>query len=157
MLEVRIWKEPTWLATMKGECIMDHYLSATSVNFIMKGHALQGHYRNDCPKLKDQNCGNKTRNKNGIGEARGKAYVLGGGDANPNSNVVTGTFLLNNHYASVLFDSGADRSFVSTTFSTLLDIIPDTLDVSYAIELADGRISKFTLKNIYNIIYNTYI
>ncbi|GJV26479.1 putative reverse transcriptase domain-containing protein [Tanacetum coccineum] len=27
--------------------------------------------------------------KNGVGEARGKAYVLGGGDANPNSNVVT--------------------------------------------------------------------
>ncbi|GJR25989.1 putative reverse transcriptase domain-containing protein [Tanacetum coccineum] len=100
----------------------------------------QGHYRSDCPKLKDQKRGNKTRNKDGIGEARGKAYVLGGGDANPDSNVVTGMFLLNNHYASVLFDSGADRSFVSTTFSTLLDIIPDTLDISYAVELADGRI-----------------
>ncbi|GJV30920.1 putative reverse transcriptase domain-containing protein [Tanacetum coccineum] len=35
-----------------------------------------------------------------------------------------------------------DRSFVSTAFSTLLDITPDTLDVSYAIKLADGRISK---------------
>nr|GEV55681.1 hypothetical protein [Tanacetum cinerariifolium] len=102
----------------------------------------QCHYRNDCIKLKDQNCGNKTRNKNGIGEAKGKAYVLGGGDANPDSNVVTGTFLLNNHYASVLFDLGADRSFVSTTFSTLLDIIHNTLDVSYAVELADGRISE---------------
>ncbi|GJW78003.1 putative reverse transcriptase domain-containing protein [Tanacetum coccineum] len=98
--------------------------------------------RSDCLKLKDQNRRNKTRNKSGIGEARGKAYVLGGGDANPDSNVVTGTFLLNNHYASVLFDSGADRSFVSTTFSTLLDMIPDTLDVSYAVELADGRISE---------------
>ncbi|GKE36239.1 putative reverse transcriptase domain-containing protein, partial [Tanacetum coccineum] len=65
-----------------------------------------------------------------------------GGDANPDSNVITGTFLLNNHYASVLFDSGADRSFVSTTFSTLLDRIPDTLDISYAVKLADGRISK---------------
>nr|GFA39934.1 putative reverse transcriptase domain-containing protein [Tanacetum cinerariifolium] len=82
----------------------------------------------DYPKLKDQNCENKTGNKNGIGKARGKAYVLGGGDANPDSNVVTGTFLLNNHYASVLFDSGADQSFMSTTFSTLLDMIPDTLD-----------------------------
>ncbi|GJW64510.1 putative reverse transcriptase domain-containing protein [Tanacetum coccineum] len=102
----------------------------------------QGHYRSDCPKLKDQNRGNKTGNKSGIGKARGKAYVLGGGDANPDSNVVTGTFLLNNHYAYVLFDSGADRSFVSTTFSTLLDIIPDALDVSYAIELADGRVSE---------------
>nr|GFA49109.1 putative reverse transcriptase domain-containing protein [Tanacetum cinerariifolium] len=82
----------------------------------------QGHYRSDCPKLKDQNHGNKTRNKNGIGEARGKAYVLGGGDANLDSNVVKGTFLLNNHYPFVLFDSGADQSFVSTTFSTMLDI-----------------------------------
>ncbi|GJU64090.1 putative reverse transcriptase domain-containing protein [Tanacetum coccineum] len=102
----------------------------------------QGHYRSDCPKLKDQNRGNKAGNKNGVGEARGKAYVLGGGDANPDSNVVKGTFLLNNHYASMIFDSGADRSFVSTTFSTLLDITPDTLDVSYAVELADGRISE---------------
>ncbi|GJR94244.1 putative reverse transcriptase domain-containing protein [Tanacetum coccineum] len=40
--------------------------------------------------LKDQNLGNKTGNKNSVGEARGKAYVLGGGDANPDSNVVTG-------------------------------------------------------------------
>ncbi|GJU43570.1 putative reverse transcriptase domain-containing protein [Tanacetum coccineum] len=103
------------------------------------------HYRNDCPKLKDQNRGNKTENKNGIGEARGKAYVLGERDVNPDSSVVTGTFLLNNHYASVLFDSGADQSFVSTTFSTLLDIIPDTLDVSYAVELDDGRISKINI------------
>nr|GEW51066.1 hypothetical protein [Tanacetum cinerariifolium] len=77
----------------------------------------QGHYRNECSKLKNQNRGNKTRNKNGIGEARGKAYVLGEGDANPSLNVVTCTFLFNNHYAFVLFDSGFDRIFVSTTLS----------------------------------------
>nr|GEZ32658.1 hypothetical protein [Tanacetum cinerariifolium] len=75
-------------------------------------------------------------------KARGKAYAIGGGDANPGSNVVTGKFLFNNHYASVLFDSGADRSFVLTTFSTLLDVIPNTLDVSYAVELADERITE---------------
>ncbi|GKF33522.1 putative reverse transcriptase domain-containing protein, partial [Tanacetum coccineum] len=98
--------------------------------------------KSDNPNLKDQNRGNKAGNKNRIGEARGKAYVLGGGDANSDSNVVKGTFLLNNHYAYMIFDSGADRSFVSTTFSTLLDVTPDTLDVSYAIELADKRISE---------------
>nr|GEW24944.1 reverse transcriptase domain-containing protein [Tanacetum cinerariifolium] len=102
----------------------------------------QGYYRSDCPKLKDQNHGNKDGNKNGDGEARGKAYVMGGGDANPDSNVVKGMFLLNKHYAFLLFDSSADRSFVSSTFSTLLDITPDTLDVSYAIELADVRLSE---------------
>ncbi|GKA77974.1 putative reverse transcriptase domain-containing protein [Tanacetum coccineum] len=104
------------------------------------GKCKKGHYKSDCLKLKDQNHGNKTGNKNGVGEARGKAYVLGGGDANPYLNIITCTFLLNNHYAYVLFDSGADQSFVLTTFSTLLDMIPDTLDVSYAVELADGRI-----------------
>ncbi|GKB78184.1 putative reverse transcriptase domain-containing protein [Tanacetum coccineum] len=102
----------------------------------------QGHYRSDYQNLKDQNHGNKAGNKNGVGEARRKAYVLGGGDANPDSNVVKGTLLLNNHYAFILFASGADRSFISTTFSTFLDITPDTLDVSYAIQLADRRISK---------------
>ncbi|GKA47994.1 putative reverse transcriptase domain-containing protein, partial [Tanacetum coccineum] len=66
----------------------------------------------------------------------------GGGGANPDSNVVTGMFLLNNCYSTMLFDSGSDRSFVSTTFNALLDVILSTLDVSYAIELSDGRISK---------------
>ncbi|GJX94165.1 putative reverse transcriptase domain-containing protein [Tanacetum coccineum] len=50
----------------------------------------QGHFRSDCLKLKDQNRGNKAGNKNGVGEARGKAYVLGRGDANTDSNVVKG-------------------------------------------------------------------
>ncbi|GJX49139.1 putative reverse transcriptase domain-containing protein [Tanacetum coccineum] len=46
-------------------------------------------------------------------------------DAEPKGpNVVTGMFLLNNRYASVLFDSGSDRSFVNTRFSSLLDIKP---------------------------------
>ncbi|GKB25329.1 putative reverse transcriptase domain-containing protein [Tanacetum coccineum] len=41
---------------------------------------------NDYPKLKNQNRGNKAR----VHDARGKAYVLGGGDANPGSNTITG-------------------------------------------------------------------
>nr|GEW79671.1 hypothetical protein [Tanacetum cinerariifolium] len=61
-----------------------------------------GHYKNECPKLKNQNHGNKARKK--TEEARGKAYVLRGGEANPDLNVVT--------------------------------------NVSYAVELADGRISE---------------
>nr|GFD10850.1 reverse transcriptase domain-containing protein [Tanacetum cinerariifolium] len=61
-------------------------------------------------------------------EATTKAYAIGGG-ANPDSNVVT----------------GVDRSFVSTTFSVLLDVAPSTLDTSYAVELADGRISEMNI------------
>ncbi|GKC84254.1 putative reverse transcriptase domain-containing protein [Tanacetum coccineum] len=98
----------------------------------------QGHYRKDCPKIKNQNRGNKAR----VPDARGRAYALGGGDVNPGSNTVTGTFLLNGHHAYMLFDSGADRSFVSNTFSTLLDITPYALAVNYAIELGDERTSE---------------
>nr|GEZ86847.1 reverse transcriptase domain-containing protein [Tanacetum cinerariifolium] len=105
---------------------------------VWKARTLQS----DFPKLKDQNHGNRAGNKNGVGEAKGKAYVLGRGDANPDSNVIKGTFLLNNQYASMIIDSSADRSFVSTNFNTLLNVTPDTLDLSYAVELADGRISE---------------
>nr|GFC75976.1 hypothetical protein [Tanacetum cinerariifolium] len=100
----------------------------------------QGHYRNECPKLKDQTHGNKVGKK--TSKVIGKAYVLRGGEANPDSNVVTGTFFHNNHYVSMLFDSDADRSFVSSTFSALLDFTPFKLDVSYDVELADRRLRK---------------
>ncbi|GJV02584.1 putative reverse transcriptase domain-containing protein [Tanacetum coccineum] len=97
---------------------------------------VQGHYRSDCPKLKNGNQGNRAGNGNAVA----RAYVVGSAGTNPNSNVVTGTFLLNNRYASILFDTGADRSFISTAFSSLIDIIPTTLDHGYDVELADGRI-----------------
>ncbi|GJR72330.1 putative reverse transcriptase domain-containing protein [Tanacetum coccineum] len=95
----------------------------------------QGHFRSDCPKLKNENQGNRAENDNAVA----KAYAVGTARTNPNSNVVTGMFLLNNRYALILFDTGADRSFVSTTFSFLIDIIPTTLDHGYDVELADAK------------------
>ncbi|GJX69388.1 putative reverse transcriptase domain-containing protein [Tanacetum coccineum] len=56
-----------------------------------------------------------------------------------------GTFLLNNCYASMLFDSRAGRNFVSSTFSALLDVAPSPLDTSYTVELADGRILEINV------------
>ncbi|GJU54761.1 putative ribonuclease H-like domain-containing protein [Tanacetum coccineum] len=97
---------------------------------------VQGHYKKDCPKLKSKNRGNQVGN----GEARARAYVVGNAGTNSDSNVVTGMFLLNNRYASILFDTGADRSFVSTVFSFLIDIVPTTLDHDYDVELADEKI-----------------
>ncbi|GKD40194.1 putative reverse transcriptase domain-containing protein [Tanacetum coccineum] len=68
-----------------------------------------------------------------------RAYTIK--DAEPQSpNVVTGTFLLNNRYASILFDSSYDRSFVDTRFSSMLDIDPVKIDTSYEVELADERV-----------------
>ncbi|GKD65325.1 retrovirus-related pol polyprotein from transposon TNT 1-94, partial [Tanacetum coccineum] len=61
-------------------------------------------------------------------------------EARLDPNVVMGTFLINNRYASILFDTGADRSFVSTAFSPLINIALTALDVKYTIELADGKL-----------------
>ncbi|GJZ86373.1 putative reverse transcriptase domain-containing protein [Tanacetum coccineum] len=49
-----------------------------------------GHYRSECPKLRNQNRGNKTGNKTGNNEAKVRDYTIGGGGANPDSNIVTG-------------------------------------------------------------------
>ncbi|GJR57586.1 putative reverse transcriptase domain-containing protein [Tanacetum coccineum] len=97
-----------------------------------------GHFKRDCPKLKNKDGGNG--NAQGWVYAVGNAEKRGNASGNPDSNVVTGTFLLNNHYASILFDTGADRSFISTAFSSLIDIVPTPLDNSYDVELADGKI-----------------
>nr|GEU91135.1 putative reverse transcriptase domain-containing protein [Tanacetum cinerariifolium] len=92
------------------------------------------HYKKDCLKLRNKNHGNLAGN----GNAMAMAYVVGTTGADPNFNVVTSTFLLNNCYASSLFETVTDRSFVSTSFSSLIDIVQTTLDLGYDIELADG-------------------
>ncbi|GKE03136.1 putative reverse transcriptase domain-containing protein [Tanacetum coccineum] len=97
----------------------------------------QGHFKRECPKLKNNN---NRGNQVGGGNAPAKVYAVGHAGTNPDSNVVTGTFLLNNHYAPVLFDTGVDRSFVSTAFGSQIAITPTALDHYYDVELADGRI-----------------
>nr|GFA48597.1 hypothetical protein [Tanacetum cinerariifolium] len=77
-----------------------------------------GHFKRDCPKLNNKNGGNKN--------AQGWVYAVGNTERNRN---VAG-----------MFDTGADRSFVSTAFSSLIDIIPTPLDNHYDVELADGKI-----------------
>nr|GFC24853.1 reverse transcriptase domain-containing protein [Tanacetum cinerariifolium] len=100
---------------------------------------VQGHFRRECPKLKNNN---NHGNQGGRNNASARVYAVGRVGTDPDANVITGTFLLNNRYASILFDTGADRSFVSTTFSTQINITPSTLDHCYDVELADERIIR---------------
>ncbi|GJY32485.1 putative reverse transcriptase domain-containing protein [Tanacetum coccineum] len=101
--------------------------------------SVQGHFRKECPKLKNnKNHGNQVGND----RAPAKVYVVGHPGTNTYSNIMMGTFLLNNRYASILCDTGADRSFVSTAFSSQMDITPSTLDHYYDVKLADGRIIR---------------
>ncbi|GJV50532.1 putative reverse transcriptase domain-containing protein [Tanacetum coccineum] len=110
---------------------------------------VQGHFKRECPKLKNnKNCGNQVGNDG----APAKVYAVGHAGINPDSNIVMGIFLLNNRYTSILFDTGADRSFVSTAFSSQMDITPSTLDHYYDVELADGRIIRIVLAKYQAII-----
>ncbi|GJS79860.1 putative reverse transcriptase domain-containing protein [Tanacetum coccineum] len=87
-----------------------------------------------------QGCGN-----NGD-QVRGKSFMMGAWEARQDPNRVTGTFTLDNHYATTLFDFGADYSFVSTTFMPLLDIDPSNLGFSYKIEITSGQLVEINEK-----------
>nr|GEV49923.1 hypothetical protein [Tanacetum cinerariifolium] len=90
----------------------------------------QGHTRNQCPrKVKQEE----------VEEVRRRAYAIK--DAEQKGlNVVTGTFLLNNRYDFVLFDSDSDRSFVDTRFSSMLNIDPVKIRASYELVKHDAVI-----------------
>ncbi|GJT91186.1 putative reverse transcriptase domain-containing protein [Tanacetum coccineum] len=110
------------------------------------------HYKAACPRLnRAPRPGGNRQNQpmaieggqghgNNGNQARGGAFMMGAEEARQDPNIVTGTFTLNNHYATTLFDSGADYSFVSTTFIPLLDIEPSDLGFSYEIEIASGQL-----------------
>ncbi|KAI3704334.1 hypothetical protein L1987_74552 [Smallanthus sonchifolius] len=85
------------------------------------------HFRDRCPKLHHQ------------GGPQGRAFNINANEAQANNDVVNGTFLVNNHYASILFDTGADRSFVSLTFESRLAKQRTKLDNSYSVEIANGK------------------
>ncbi|XP_071688661.1 uncharacterized protein [Rutidosis leptorrhynchoides] len=92
----------------------------------------KGHYRNNCPK-------NKTATTD---TAKGRAFVMTVEEARNDDDIITGTFLVNNCYASVLFDTGADRSYVSIELCTLFDEKPQTLDTKCLVEMANGKFVK---------------
>nr|GEW85277.1 putative reverse transcriptase domain-containing protein [Tanacetum cinerariifolium] len=102
-------------------------------NLIVKGNDLKTYVRRFqelavlCPNMANNN-------------AHGRAYLLRDKNAHRDQNVVTVTFLLNQHLARVLFDSGVDKSFVSIYLASMLNISPITLDTTYDIEMANGNL-----------------
>ncbi|GJS38291.1 reverse transcriptase domain-containing protein [Tanacetum coccineum] len=82
------------------------------------------------------------RNRNTRGNenrTRGRAFNVNAVNALQYPNVVTGTYSLNNLYTTVLFDSGADFSFISTKFAPLLNEKTSIENPGYVIEVANGK------------------
>ncbi|GJY18451.1 putative reverse transcriptase domain-containing protein [Tanacetum coccineum] len=107
------------------------------------------HLRNTCPKMNRPPGqagnplaleGNRNTRNNG-NRTRGRAFNVNVNtvEALQDPNVVTGTFSLNDHFATVLFDSGADFSFISIEFAPLLNVKPSIVNPGYVIEVADGK------------------
>ncbi|GJW29796.1 putative reverse transcriptase domain-containing protein [Tanacetum coccineum] len=117
--------------------VLQNATNATKLAILPVTCGVQGYFKRECPKLKS----NKNRgNQVGNDRAPANVYVVGHAGTNPDFNVMTGTFLLKHRSPFMLFDTGANRSFMSTTFSSQMDITPSTLDHYYDVELAEGRI-----------------
>ncbi|GJY31789.1 putative reverse transcriptase domain-containing protein [Tanacetum coccineum] len=112
------------------------------------------HFKAACPRLNQAQrpgggCpnqvvaidGDQGHGNNG-NRAHGGAFMLGAEEARQDPDIVTGTFTLNNHYATTLFDSSVNYSFVSTIFTPLLGIETNNLGFSYEIEIASGQLAE---------------
>ncbi|GJT72884.1 putative reverse transcriptase domain-containing protein [Tanacetum coccineum] len=107
------------------------------------------HLRNVCPKLNREfgqsrnqlALGWRRNDRGGGNQVRGRAYnaSINAAEAAKDSSVVTGTFSLNDHFATVMFDFGADFSFISTKFAPILIMKPSIANPIYVIEIADGK------------------
>ncbi|GKC34023.1 putative reverse transcriptase domain-containing protein [Tanacetum coccineum] len=126
----------------------------TPVNDVRMGNNLRvchecgspAHFHNTCPKLnrKPGQAGNQLAleaNRSNGNQVRGRAFNVNVNamKAVQDPNVATGTFSLNDHFVTVLFDSEADFSFISTEFAPLLNVKPSIANPGYVIEVADGK------------------
>ncbi|GKD41932.1 putative reverse transcriptase domain-containing protein, partial [Tanacetum coccineum] len=87
-------------------------------------------------------CGSRNRNTRNNGKrAMGRAFNVNVNavEALQDPKVVTGTFSLNDHFATVLFDFGADFSFISIEFVPLLNVKPSIVNPGYVIKVVDGK------------------
>ncbi|KAD1683709.1 hypothetical protein E3N88_42464 [Mikania micrantha] len=106
----------------------------------------QGHYPDECPKL------NKASGTSGIGGSGEKAnqnvkkttraFVVNAKEAAYMPDVIIGTFRINDVYAKVLFDSGANRSVIDYEFYKLIKEPLVKLDKPYLVETANGDLVK---------------
>nr|GEV31922.1 putative reverse transcriptase domain-containing protein [Tanacetum cinerariifolium] len=96
------------------------------VSIIFHACGEKGHYNYQCSKANNN--------------AHERAYLLRDKNVHQDPNVVTSMFLLNQHLVKVVFDSGSDKSFVSISLASMLNIPPITLDTTYDIKMANRNL-----------------
>ncbi|GJS11879.1 putative reverse transcriptase domain-containing protein [Tanacetum coccineum] len=77
--------------------------------------------------------------QNNRNQARERTFSVNAVNALQDPNVVMSTFSLNDHFATILFDSGADFSFISIKFAPLLNVKPSIISPGYVIEVSNDK------------------
>uniref|UniRef100_A0A2N9G096 Retrotransposon gag domain-containing protein n=1 Tax=Fagus sylvatica TaxID=28930 RepID=A0A2N9G096_FAGSY len=70
----------------------------------------------------------------------GRVFALTKQDAETSPSVVSGTLVITNQHAQVLFDSGSTHSFISHGFAWRLNMIPETLDFELCVDTPSGHV-----------------
>jgi hypothetical protein len=101
----------------------------------------EGHLKADCPGLNKNTPPNHADKGKGAGTSKGntRVFVMTAEEARKMEDVIIGMFPINNIYAHVLFDSGANKSFVSINFMSCLEGSLDGLTNPYVVEMANGH------------------
>ncbi|KAJ0766182.1 putative nucleotidyltransferase, Ribonuclease H [Helianthus annuus] len=97
-----------------------------------------GHFRPGCPKMVKP-ADNKAKPAEGTTKKNARAFQLTTQEADLIPDVIAGTFLVHNVYAKVLFDSGANQSFINTSFCQALKLPLTKLRQIYTVETADDN------------------
>ncbi|KAI3706879.1 hypothetical protein L6452_24918 [Arctium lappa] len=110
------------------------------------------HSMTDCPQLKKGAAGGY-EDKGGEKKveptrARTRTFNMTAEEAVEIQDVVTGTFPIDSIFSKVLFDSGANRSFVSPNFVHKLHVKPKKLSQGFEVEVADD--SRVLVGEVYD-------
>ncbi|KAI3820955.1 hypothetical protein L1987_08511 [Smallanthus sonchifolius] len=73
-----------------------------------------------------------------------RAYALTQEQGRADPDVASGTFILDNTFVSVLFDSGASRSFISANFCNRVKYTMSKLERAFSVETAKRRTARVT-------------
>ncbi|KAI3797403.1 hypothetical protein L1987_32660 [Smallanthus sonchifolius] len=95
------------------------------------------HLTKDCRKTRQSGSGKEKEQEQS--KARTRAYALTEEEARGNPDVMSGTFLVNDEHAAILFDSGASKSFISNAFSKKLGCTVNTIVKAFSVQTAVGK------------------
>ncbi|KAI3749597.1 hypothetical protein L2E82_20211 [Cichorium intybus] len=107
----------------------------------------KGHYSYNCPKKDGETLVSTAQKKTEPQKVKTCAFQLTREEGKETQDVVSGTLLINQMPAYVLFDSGATCSFVSHEFGLKLNVPLEPLDYVCEVELASGK--KVEIKHVY--------